>query len=155
MFWKIYLIWYNEIDCYFLKKVCSASLKNNFCTEWQKFQVLSKLKSEMAMIFTILWWLDDFKPQDKNLPRTKHCVGGQKKHGIFFRYFCFLSLFFEYYVAVVSKIDFRFNCVNAWVWVFVLFLKYNYISYQRRLSVKKHKKLLFDLVLHRWWKILW
>ena len=71
-------------------------------------------------------------------------MGGQKKRWFLYVFFLFqLSFLNLYVVAVVSKIDFRFNCVSMQCFIFDFFFLLHIISDLS--AVKKHKKLLFDL----------
>ena len=64
-----------------------------------------------------------------------------------------LSTFFLnlYVVAVVSKIDFRFNCVSMQCFIFDFF---SFTYHIRFISSKKTQKTFVWSVLHRWWKRL-
>lgn len=66
-----------------------------------------------------------------------------------------LSTFFLnlYVVAVVSKIDFRFNCVSMQCFIFDFFF-FSFTYHIRFISSKKTQKTFVWSVLHRWWKRL-
>ena len=71
-------------------------------------------------------------------------VGRAEKAWFLYFFFLFqLSFLNLYVVAVVSKIDFRFNCVSMQCFIFDFFFLLHIISDLS--AVKKHKKLLFDL----------
>lgn len=72
-------------------------------------------------------------------------MDGRAEKAWFLYVFFFFSTFFLnlYVVAVVSKIDFRFNCVSMQCFIFDFFFLLHIISDLS--AVKKHKKLLFDL----------
>ena len=80
-------------------------------------------------------------------------MGGQKKHGfcMYFFSFNFLFKFVCSLVAVVSKIDFRFNCVSMQCFIFDFF---SFTYHIRFISSKKTQKTFVWSVLHRWWKRL-
>jgi len=72
-------------------------------------------------------------------------MDGRAEKAWFLYVFFFFSTFFLnlYVVAVVSKIDFRFNCVSMQCFIFDFFFLLHIISDLS--AVKKHKKRLFDL----------
>jgi len=80
-------------------------------------------------------------------------MGGQKKRWFLYVFFLFqLSFLNLYVVAVVSKIDFRFNCVSMQCFIFDFFFSFTY--HIRFISSKKTQKTFVWSVLHRWWKRL-